>query len=150
MAQKSSEDLGLIVSTKKISEILGVTTRRIQQLTDEGALVRMARGQYDLPASIKKYIEHQIEKVTPDEEIDNALENALWTRERRKKTELEVKIIKGELHRSQDVKRVMNDMLMAFRQKALAMPTKFASQLVMIEDLSVIKDILKKDYFKNK
>ncbi|MEN8702486.1 hypothetical protein [Bacillus infantis] len=143
MAQKSSEDLGLIVSTKKISEILGVTTRRIQQLTDEGALVRMARGQYDLPASIKKYIEYQIDKVAPDEELDNGVETALWTKARREKTELEVKIIKGELHRSQDVKRVMNDMLMAFRQRTLSMPTKLAPQLVMIEDLAVIKDTLK-------
>ncbi|MBG9548398.1 hypothetical protein [Cytobacillus firmus] len=143
MANKDSREKTKIVTTKEFSEILGVTTRRIQQLADAGALIRVGRGQFDCPGSIKRYMEYQIDKVTPDEELDNSVETALWTKARREKTELEVKIIKGELHRSEDVKRVMNDMLMAFRQRTLSLPTKMAPQLIMLEDLAVIKDILK-------
>jgi len=68
---------------------------------------------------------------------------ALWTRAKKEKTQLEVQIIKGELHRSEDVKRIMNDMLIAFRQKTLSLPSKMAPQLIMVEDLQVIKDLLK-------
>jgi len=143
LARKDLIDDSNIISTKKFSEILGVSTRRIQQLADDNALVRVGRGQYDLSQSIKKYIEYQIEKAMPDEELDNAIETALWTKARREKTELEVQIIKGELHRSEDVKRVMNDMLMAFRQRTLSLPSKLAPQVVMIEDIQVIKDTLK-------
>lgn len=143
MSHKDLMEKGYIVGTAEISEILGVGKRRIQQLVDEGALIRVGRGLYDLPNSIKKYIEYQIDKATPDEELDNNVETARWTKARREKTELEVKIIRGELHRSEDVKRVMNDMLMAFKQRALALPTKLAPQLIMLEDIPVIKDILK-------
>lgn len=143
MKNKDYIDKSLIVSTQQISEILGLSPRRIQQLTREGALVKCGHGKYDLPFSIKAYIESQLEKVTPDDEIDNGVETALWTRARREKTELEVKIIKGELHRSKDVERVMNDMLGAFRARLLALPSKMAPQLLGETEIPIVKDKLK-------
>lgn len=133
------------VSTAELSEILGVTPRRIQQLTNENALVRVERGQFDLTRSIKKYIEYEVEKRAPkvdDEKIDPQVEAALWTKARKEKTELEVQIIKGELHRSKDVERIMNESLQAIRAGLLSLPSKMAPQLVAIEDIPFIKDIL--------
>ena len=143
MPRKESENISKVVTTAEISEILGVSKRRIQQFADEGALVRLNRGYYDLPASITKFIEYQVAKNIPSDEIDKDVEQALWTRAKKEKTQLEVQIIKGELHRSEDVKRIMNDMLMAFRQRSLSLPTKVAPQLIMVEDIQAIKDILK-------
>lgn len=143
MPRKESENISKVVTTAEISEILGVSKRRIQQFADEGALVRLNRGYYDLPASITKFIEYQVAKNMPSDEIDKDVEQALWTRAKKEKTQLEVQIIKGELHRSEDVKRIMNDMLMAFRQRSLSLPTKVAPQLIMVEDIQAIKDILK-------
>lgn len=133
------------VSTAELSEILGVTPRRIQQLTNDKALVRVERGQFDLTRSIKKYIEYEVEKRAPkvdDEKIDPQVEAALWTKARKEKTELEVQIIKGELHRSRDVERIMNESLQAIRAGLLSLPSKMAPQLVAIEDIPFIKDIL--------
>ncbi|WP_437831735.1 hypothetical protein ACQRXC_08695 [Niallia taxi] len=143
MPRKESENISKVITTAEISEILGVSKRRIQQYADEGALVRLNRGYYDLPASITKFIEYQVAKNMPSDEIDKDVEQALWTRAKKEKTQLEVQIIKGELHRSEDVKRIMNDMLMAFRQRSLSLPTKVAPQLIMVEDIQAIKDILK-------
>ncbi|MFP9128528.1 hypothetical protein [Niallia sp. BSM11] len=144
MPRKESDNIPKVVTTAEISEILGVSKRRIQQFADEGALVRLNRGYYDLAASINKFIEYQISKALPnDSKIDKEEEMALWTRAKKEKTQLEVQIIKGELHRSEDVKRIMNDMLIAFRQKTLSLPSKMAPQLIMVEDLQVIKDLLK-------
>lgn len=133
------------VSTAELSEILGVTPRRIQQLTNDKALVRVERGQFDLTRSIKKYIEYEVEKRAPmvdDKKIDAQVEAALWTKARKEKTELEVQIIKGELHRSRDVERIMNESLQAIRAGLLSLPSKMAPQLVAIEDIPFIKDIL--------
>ncbi|WP_185766795.1 type IV toxin-antitoxin system AbiEi family antitoxin domain-containing protein [Niallia circulans] len=144
MPRKESGEIAKVVTTAEISEILGVSKRRIQQFADDGALVRLSRGYYDLPQSINKFIEYQISKALPsDSKIDKEEEMALWTRAKKEKTQLEVQIIKGELHRSEDVKRIMNDMLIAFRQKTLSLPSKMAPQLIMVEDLQVIKDLLK-------
>ncbi|ECD6517263.1 hypothetical protein E2329_22560 [Salmonella enterica subsp. enterica] len=142
---------GYIVSTAEISEMIGLSDRRIQQLTRDGALIKVGHGKYDLKKSIKQYIEYSVEKrvatvkVDDDDEIDGALEAALWTREKRKKTELEVKIIQGDLHRSKDVERIMNETLGAVRAGLLSLPSKIAPQLIAIEDIPLIKSILTRE-----
>jgi hypothetical protein len=60
---------------------------------------------------------------------DKTTEEALWTRARRQKAELELQIMRGELHRSDDAKRVMNDMLGAFRGKLFFYPRKWLRSL---------------------
>lgn len=44
-----------------------------------------------------------------------------------------------------EIRRVMNDMLSAFRQRILSIPTKAAPRLMGITELAVIQDILRKE-----
>lgn len=142
LSDKSLKEKQFIVTTSEICEILGLSARRIQQLTKEGALVRVSHGKYDLPSSIKAYIDYSNE--VPSEELDKIAEETLWTRARRQKAELELKIMRGEVHRSEDVESVMNDMLASFRAQMLVIPGKVAPQLLSITDVEVIKSIVKK------
>lgn len=132
-----------IVTTKELSEILDLSPRRIQQLAKENALVRASRGKYDLPSSIQAYIEYTNEP-NPDE-LDKTEEETLWTRARRRKAELELNIMQGEVHKSEDVEKVMNDMLGSFRAQLLVLPGKLAPLLIMQNEVEVIKSIIK-DY----
>ena len=141
MARKGSEDSEWVVSSKEISKALGVSDARIRQLTKENAVVRLGHGKYDLPKSIKAYLAYMDSKRT--EVVDKTKEEAYWTRARREKTELQVQVMRGELHRSEDVERVMNEMLGNFRGKLLAYPPKMASRVVGKEDLTEIRDVLK-------
>lgn len=141
LSDKGTTENKYVVTTKEMSEILNLSPRRIQQLTKEGALVRVAHGKYDLPSSIQAYIEYLND--TPEEELDKTREEALWTRARRKKAELELQIMKGEVHRSEDVEAVMNDMLASFRAQMLVIPGKVAPQLVAMTDAEVIKNTVK-------
>lgn len=143
MKGKESANNSYTVTSKEISEILGLSDRRIRQLANDGALVRVSHGKFDLSASIRAYIDFNINKEKSESEIDKTEEEAKWTRARREKTELEVKIIKGELHRSADVERVMNHMLGAFRGKLLSLPSKIAPQLLAKTDINIVKDKLK-------
>lgn len=143
LINKESSKNTKIITTKEISEILGLSDRRIRQLADEGALVRIAHGKFDLPASIQTYIKYQVNKEKPTAEIDKTEEEALWTRARRQKTELELRIMQGELHRSEDVKRVMNDMLGAFRARLLGLPSKISPQLIGKTEIPAVKEIVK-------
>lgn len=142
MSGNSLEEKDYIITTKELSEILSLTPRRIQQLTKEGALVRTTRGKYDLPSSIQAYIEYSNE--VPDEKLNKTEEEALWTRARRQKAELELNIMQGYVHRSEDVESVMNDMLASFRAQMLVIPGKAAPQLLSMTDVEVIKSIIKK------
>jgi len=124
MAQKGSRKNNYHVTTHEISEILGLSKRRVQQLAKENALVRVGHGKFDLPSSVSTFMEYQLERSRSDEDLDKNTEEALWTRAKREKTEIEVKIMKGELHRGHDVERVMSDMLGAFKARLLSLPFK--------------------------
>lgn len=143
MSGKGSEKNTFIVTTQEICEILGLGPRRIQQLAKENALVRAAHGKFDLPASINAYINYILEKEKSDSVLDKYEEEAKWVRARRYKTELELQIMRGELHRSADVKRVMNTMLSAFRARLLSLPSKTAPRLLGKTEIPPIKEILK-------
>ena len=133
-------------TTAQLAEILGLSDRRIQQLVKVGAIPKLDRNQYDLAAAIQSYLEFiKLQYEDTETELDLKKEKALLTRANRHKVELELKIMRGELHRAEDVERVMNDMLASFRARCLAIPTKAAPLIVGQEDLVIIQDIIKKE-----
>lgn len=141
LSDKGLKQKEYIVTTSELCEILGLSPRRIQQLTKEDALIRSSRGKYDLAASIKAYIEYAAE--TPEEELSKTEEETLWTRARRQKAELELKIMNGQVHRSEDVEQVMNEMLSSFRAQMLVIPGKVAPKVIGITEVEVIKTVIK-------
>lgn len=149
MADKGLSENKFIVTTKEISEILGLSDRRIRQLVDENALVRIGHGKYDLAKSIQKYIDYQVSKFAGDvdDDLNKLKEETLWTRARRMKSEIEYKIMSGELHRSQDIEEVMNAMLAAFRSQLLAFPTKVAPKMVGQTEIMSVKEVMKKEIY---
>lgn len=144
LKDKEQKNKIISASTKEISEILGLSSRRIQQLAKENVLARVKHGKYDLPHSIQAYIEYLKEQNKTVEQMDFNQEKTLLTRANRMKAEMELKIMKGEVHRSEDIEKVMNDMLSSFRAQMLVIPGKVAPQILGKEDLEIIKDIIKK------
>jgi phage terminase Nu1 subunit (DNA packaging protein) len=137
-----------VVSTSELSEILGLTDRRIQQLVKNEIISRVGRGKFHLPTVIGEYIGWiKSQSTESDEELDLKKEKTLLTRANRQKIELELQIMRGELHRSEDVRRVMNDMLGAFRARCLAIPSKAAPRILAQTDLAVIQDAIKKEVY---
>ncbi|MCI9388363.1 MAG: terminase small subunit [Lachnospiraceae bacterium] len=137
----------ITVSATVLGDIFGVKDRRVRQMAEEGILERVAKGRYNLVDSLKNYI--LALKVAaegsgiddPDSDINFEEEKALHERVKRHISELKLRTMKGELHKSQDVERVMSDMLAAFRTRILAIPSKTAPVLEN-RDANYIKDRL--------
>lgn len=140
-AQTNSE---MTFTTAQLAEILGLTPRRVQQLAEEEVLVKAGRGKYKAVESIQRYIQSlQLKDQSGrDGEIDYFKERARHEKAKRERAELELAVMKGELHRSEDVRTVMNDMIAAFRSRILAIPSKLAPQLVGKTELPVIQEML--------
>lgn len=137
-----SEATSPTIGTSELATILGLTDSRIRQLERSGIIEKIGRGQYDLASAVQGYCKYLKESTsTPD----GMSEKDLLDRTRRKKLELEISIIQGELHRADDVRRVTNDMLSAFRQRILSIPTKAAPRLIGITELAVIQDVIRKE-----
>ncbi|EGW39175.1 hypothetical protein [Desulfosporosinus sp. OT] len=132
------------VGTSELALVLGLTDSRIRQLERSGIITKIGRGRYELASAVQGYCSYLKEAATQTEGLS---EKDLLDRTRRKKIELEIQIMQGELHRAEDVRRVMNDMLGSFRARCLSIPHKLAPQLVAQTDLPIIQAAIKKDIY---
>ncbi len=148
---KTTDISAITVNSATLEKMIGVSDRRIRQLAEEGIVVRAAKGRYKLKDSIMNYIltlKVAMEAAgtdSPDGELDLEEEKAIHERVKRHISELKLQVMKGELHRSGDVERVMTDMLVSIRARLLAMPTKLAPLLVARNDVGYIRTALNRE-----
>lgn len=136
----------IVFTTKQLSECLELSTRRIQQLAEEGVLVRAQRGKYNAIESMKNYIRFLEERDAGNTgEVDYYHEKALHEKAKREKAEIEVAALKGKMHKSEDVAAVMNDMVASCRAKMLSLPTKVAPMVVGKNNVAVVRDLISRE-----
>lgn len=125
----------LTVSAAVLGNIFGVTDRRIRQMAEEGIIVRAAKGRYNLVDSLKNYIlslklaVDSNDSDNPDGELKFEEEKALHERVKRHISEMKLQTMKGELHKADDVRHVMTDMLSSFKIRMMNIPAKVAPVL---------------------
>ena len=143
-------------STQVIAKIFGVSTRRVEQLKTEGII----RGQgkptkYDLLPTIQAYIKYLSDKANGREkkETDAQLETEKLTAEKRIKmakaemAELELKEMKGELHRASDVEAITTDHVLYVRSMLMALPGKLAVDVAAINSAPECADRIKREVY---
>lgn len=144
----------IVVSAKVLSKIIGVSERRIRQLAEEGILTKASSGRYNLHESLHGYIlnlrvANDTNKIQTEleDQLDLKLEQALHERVKRHMSELKYSLMKGNVHRAEDVEDVMVNMLTNFKTKLLNLPTKLTPLLVDRNDKGYILDLLTKEVY---
>lgn len=142
----------LIVSTKVVADILDVTPRRVGQLCEEGILSKVKNGSFKLVPTIRNFIRYlktknDVASATGDVEEEFNKEHMLLEKAKREKAELEVSLMKGTMHTSEDVEREMTKMLSAFRARILAMPSKLAPRVAITEDVTKIEEYIREEAY---
>lgn len=137
----------LTVSAAVLADLLGVSERRVRQLASEGIFTRVAKGRYNLPDSIKTYLnmikmEKDIMNTQAPGELDLDQERAIKVRVERHQAEIKLALMRGEIHKSSDVEQVMTDMLISFKTRLLNIPPKLSPILAEKSDKVVVQDIL--------
>ncbi len=137
----------ITVSAAVLGDLLGVSERRVRQRAEEGIMVRASKGRYKLVDSVKNYIltlKLEVAGVSAElaeGEINLEEEKGLHERVKRHISELKLQIMKGEVHKAEDVEAVMLDMLAAFKTRVMNIPSK-AAPLLENRDAAYIKDRL--------
>ena len=148
---KTTDISAITVNSAALEKIIGVSDRRIRQLAKENIIIRAAKGRYKLMDSITNYIltlKVQMEAnnaESVDGEIDLEEEKAIHERVKRHISELKLQTMRGELHKSEDVERVMMDMLASVRAKLLSMPTKLAPILVSRSEIDFVRNTINRE-----
>lgn len=130
---------GILVSSKVLEDLFGLKDRSIRDLADKGIIKRDSHGKYLLWDSAKSYITFlkvmnagkgaKAEIIQSDGPLDWDEERAQHERLKRQITEIKLQLIKGQVHKSEDVERVVTDMLSRFKSKITALPAKLARKL---------------------
>ena len=139
MAQKNDLDsFETIVASKVLESLFGVKDRTIRDLADKGIVKRDSHGKYLLWNSAKGYItalkainagKNGINTEDDEQKLSYDEEHAIHERYKRQITEIQLQLIKGQVHKAEDVERVMTDMFEKFKSKINAIPSKMAKKL---------------------
>ena len=152
-AKRETEDFEtLLVSSKVLETLFGVKDRTIRDMVDKGIIKRDSHGKYLFWDSTKNYITAlkvinagKNSAVTEDDgTLDLDEEKALHERLKRQITEIKLQLIKGQVHKAEDVEAVMTDMFARFKSKVTALPSKLAKRLEGKSRIEIQK-ILKTD-----
>lgn len=134
------------VNTQTLATCFGVTQRMIRQLVENGVVIRVKRGVYDLEGSIQAYIQYKITEAKPKRQ-NMSLEQVKTEHEQLKmrKTELTVKLLESKLHKAEDVEKIWTDMASAVKTRLLAIPVKVSPEIAGIEDRAEIQKIISRE-----
>lgn len=137
------------VTTAELSVVLGLTSRRIRQLAEEGVLHTAAKNAYPLAESVQAYLRFLSARMPEDDEVK--YEKAKRAAElqfragRAKKMKLEVQELEGKMHRSEDVKAMTDDLIYAVRSALNAMPGRLAVDVAALSTPAEVSDRIRRE-----
>lgn len=115
-------------SSQEIGALLGISARKVRDLSDQGIVVKLGRGYYDLEESVRRYCAHLREvaagRMGRTKEIDLVEENAKLKRAQREETELKIARMRGELIPRDEVQEPMDRFASIVKQHVLSIPSR--------------------------
>ena len=154
------DDLTGIIKTKELAKLLGVTERQIQIRTQAGRIHKAdaetgKKGVYRMLDVVREYREMLAEAARgnkPHDEQESNLEKDKLKAEikykeaKAKKAAVELKEYEGLFHRSEDVEKIVTELIFTVRAALMAMPGRLSTECA--EKSSVeISDILKREVY---
>lgn len=135
-----------LYNVRVIAHLLDLTETRVRQLRDEGILTETIPGHYPLVGTVQAYVKYLRRGNSSKEEYaDQRKEQALLTKAKREHAELDLEIRKNQVHYGEDVEKICLQLLLNFRQRLLAVPSKTAPILSQKTDPNDIQEILSRE-----
>jgi phage terminase Nu1 subunit (DNA packaging protein) len=140
--------------SKVIASLFGVTVRRIQQLTQDGAIstVKTPQGmRYDLVATIQAYIKYLSDKANGKTKSDTVAK----LEEQKLRAEIALKESQGELHRLrteiaigrylsiEEIKEDYTRFFISFKKFAMSLPHKVSGRIAGFVDPVEVRQVEK-------
>lgn len=136
------------VNQKQLAQYLGISTRRIRQLREEGVFRKTNEkvAGYNLANCIQEYIEYKVNAETGRRAYASKEEVQAQHEEVKKKISvLKLRKMQRELHEAADVEDFLTDMMVRFRNRLLAVSPRVAMKVAGESDISRLTDIIQKE-----
>ncbi len=112
-----------------------MTSKNVQRLTEKGILQTKQGELYSLLDTIHAYIKYLKDRNPDSEESLNFNEErAKLTKAKRLNEELDLAVKKADLHKSEDIEKIMTATLINFKSRLSAIPAEEAEKLATMTD----------------
>lgn len=139
------------VSTPELACVLGITGRRIRQLAEDGVLERQGLGKFDLCKSVKRYIDYLTREAADEDKMkmEKAKNQSEITLKASKAAiaQLEAKELQGQMHRSEDVAAMTEDLIFAIRSMLVALPGRLAIDACTARTPAEASEVIRKEVY---
>lgn len=139
------------VTTTELALILGITGRRVQQLTQDGVLTTVSRGKFVLSDAVQAYIgsisrggltKEEAEEAKKIERVKAKAEATLKT-SKAKIAQAEAKELSGQMHRSEDVAAMTSELIYTIRGALMALPSRVAINAAALSDPAEVAEYIR-------
>jgi hypothetical protein len=116
-----------------IAKLLGLTPRRVQQLSGEGVIPKAERGRYELVPAVQGYIKYLKDRaIGGDLPNDEGVNKGRLLKARADIAEMEAERLAGDLAPVDQIEKAWTEIVARFRQRSLSVAPK-AAPLVAVE-----------------
>ena len=151
MAELEVLDEETTVNSTELALVLGLTQRRVEQLTGDGTIPRAGRGKILLTAGVQAYIKF-LNRNAPTEE-DLKIEagkrkaEALIKPSKARVAKAEADELDGKMHRSDDVAAMTEDLIYTIRAALMALPGRLAVDVAACSTPAEASEVLRKEIY---
>ena len=132
----------MTVTTTQLAAVLGITNRRVQQLTQDGVLTTVSRGKFVLGDVVQAYNASTArggltkEEAAEAKKLDHIKQKAEATLKasKAKIAQAEAKELSGQMHRSEDVAAMTSELIYTVRGALMALPSRVAINAAALSD----------------
>lgn len=125
------------VTAKRLGEIFKISEKTIRNLVDRNILTRNEKGSFDLIESVSAYLDYL--HANSDTQQLRAIQA--------KRLQLKYEKESNELHSTDEVEIFISKMIVSFRQRILAIPSRIGKDLLNKTERFEIEEILKDELY---
>ena len=142
--QKMVAEGRMEVTQKELAGCLGISPRQVRNLKQNGMFeLPPGKKSYTLERCVPEYIRFKIDdELGRRTSIDKEKVSAEHEEVKKQISIMKLRRLRKELHEASDVEEFLSDMLVAFKNRLLSLPTKMAMQVAGLDDVNEIIDKL--------
>ena len=125
------------VTAKRLGEVFKISEKTIRNLVDRNILTKNEKGLFDLIESVSAYLDYL--HANSDTQQLRAIQA--------KRLQLKYEKESNELHSTDEVEIFISKMLVSFRQRILAIPSRVGKDLLNKSERFEIEEILKDELY---
>jgi len=143
-------------STAVVATLFNLSERRVQQLAKDGIIDgKKVEGvyQFDLLPTVRKYIAYLSDKANGRDQKNKKTEEeklaaeADLKRAKADMAELQLKELRGQMHRSEDVEAITTDLVYTIRSMIIALPGRLAVDVAAVDSAPEASEIIRRECY---